>query len=1304
MRKNKNFKKKIATLALATTTALTSTALVTLQQPITAKAENVSVNYSTGAISPVSVSNGNFNSNSSSSSLSAYDWTSEGDNSNLCTSGAINTGNGFEDRMTSTYRLSKNPMTKSSDNYVLMINSKADGTSNTHTAKRGYRSSSITLQKNSFYSFQVSFKSDSNYNTRTDYVDIEDNLSYAELGYSDENPFAISSSVFNPTSDSKYTKSFSLDDKVYIKFDHPQNISNTYFEKKLTKNAEQSESFENVKVFYQDDNFVGFIHEEKQYYVSRDYVFKTEKTEESPERTDVHGENNEKFDTYTADNFKYDEETGNFIVADNTIIYTTKTEYDPLNNLANGSFYLEGLTKDGKTYKLPTEKQFVRRIAQNWTTLYYFIATGNEEQTVTLNLWLGSQDLGSTGVVFFDDCKGYRYSENEFWKAYQKDYDKTYVQQVTTSDGTIENKEYKCTNIVDLRDTTNLVFPVDKTNPDKDPYNFDFEKDPKTSSQGLVNWTATGNARVFSTRTAGLFKNETGYDFVGSNLSYVVDFDGEKVDILNENKYVLAVWADKSYSKATSSDITIHANEIYKITAQYKISELSGNAYMFIKENDSLTKDIKSYTISDEQASAGVSSNADNDFVNDYGTIEFFVKGGAHHDTSFNLSLGIGKKDEQATGCVLFDNIQITNATTEEYNAGTNKFEFDSVSVTRDFTNGSFRSVNVLKDKLPSADGWTNEADTDNTKLIYNGVVNTSQYDLYLEKYNQLKEQGMTDFENPYYFVKLYANPKSANGEAAANNIYMMANHDKSYQKLTSNELNFEAGKNYNISFKMKTDNSAKVRVSLVSSENPDFVLFKTDFFNKQTWSDDFNINIKSNEKSSVKANLIIELGGKDASEQTTGVVYLDDFSRKDNAVIDENSENLVDMTNYFANLPTNNLTEDMNSSFMAYKGERTSGTNDMEGAIIKITSPELKDGFSIEKEEDTDDDFAFFMTTQGQGAYTFTSNFNVELSSEAYVISFRLKTSFKEDADENNTYNSGVNLWLDGYKKMANLRSDDGYEEFKYYIKPSESKSIKLYFSLESDANVRMASAVVYNIRIDSATDYDDVSEQISDNKHYDVNTDRVFVTSADDSETDTETPETPDSDSDSDKSSWSDNAVWLLIPSLIMAAALIIAIIGYFLRKIKLKKIQIKHAESYNRKDSLNVDAIKQKASEQREAEIKKQKETIDKFQKELEKMETEHKEKVIALRQSDKGKVSKETDKEFKHFAQKRTVLAEKLESLNRELEEIKSPEHLLSLERKIYAQEESKRRELERRTKKQNKQLKKQSKEDDKPKRK
>ena len=81
---------------------------------------------------------------------------------------------------------------------------------------------------------------------------------------------------------------------------------------------------------------------------------------------------------------------------------------------------------------------------------------------------------------------------------------------------------------------------------------------------------------------------------------------------------------------------------------------------------------------------------------------------------------------------------------------------------------------------------------------------------------------------------------------------------------------------------------------------------------------------------------------------------------------------------------------------------------------------------------------------------------------------------------------------------------------------------------------------------------------------------------------------------------------------------------------------------------------------------------------MQAELDRLEKEHKQKVVALREQDKDKVSKTTDKEFKDFAKKSTVLSERIESLKTQIENIKSPDYLLGLERKLASQDEAQKR--------------------------
>ena len=283
-----------------------------------------------------------------------------------------------------------------------------------------------------------------------------------------------------------------------------------------------------------------------------------------------------------------------------------------------------------------------------------------------------------------------------------------------------------------------------------------------------------------------------------------------------------------------------------------------------------------------------------------------------------------------------------------------------------------------------------------------------------------------------------------------------------------------------------------------------------------------------------------------------------------------------------------------------------------------------------------------------------------------------------------------GVTFGLTGFDYMTELVSDEDYQTYTMYFHPTEDASAKLHIALISSTQTQGGSMAIYDLAFETTDEntYNRASDTVNASG-YDINEDRVYISSAENAE-DENPDENPDGSESEDKNNNNSNFTWLLaISTIITALAIIIAIVGTVLRKVKIKKIERKRTESYDRKTSLNVDVIKAKAEKQRDAELEEVKVNITRFQTELDNLEKLHKQKVLNLREKDKVKVSKETDIEFKLFAQKRTVIVEKIDSLNKQIEQIKSPEYLLSLQRKVYAQEEMKQKELAKVSKKLNK---------------
>lgn len=1304
MKRNKRntSKRKLALLSLATAFPLATTGIVaTTIAPLTALAASSTTTYQKSYVQEVSLYNNNFNSSSSTSLNSSPSGWSKQLSDNKTTAGVINVGSSFQRYMSSTYRLGSNPGKSASDSHILMINSKTQNSGDDAIARQGFRSNSINLAANSYYSFKVAFKTNTNFQSITEYEkagQIETDGTEISDNYFKAKPFKVDADG-NPEDEHI---SFSYKNTTY------------YLLKKLDKLEDTSidADLENVEIFYEDDNFVGFLKEEngaeeektsKPVYVSKKNI--TDPTDKKEGKVNIKAGAT----LYECKDIVFTPATGSktsgtYKVKGGIDYFNSKTTQKPLNADVRGAIYLDGLKdNDGKTVKA----EFVGITSKQWVNFNFFVATGNQSQTVNLELWLGSKNTTSSGAVFFDNVRINQHSENNFWKTYQESFDLGY--DITFDEGAGQHQN--CTKFFDFRTSKELSSKeLSVSDTEETSFNFDFEQgvyhDDATT---LKNWkkdeNSAGNARVFDASSGQEFKVVTGYDFVGTDLSYDVvleeteeEFPRLKVKTSAENKYVLGLWTNKNYAKVTSKPVKIESQKAYKITAKYKVSSISeGNVYVSIKENDSLVKalvDKDAYTLATETSSSAKSSNQTNNFTNDFGSIEFYVRGGTLYDSAIDISLGLGKSDEVSTGCVVFDNIKIEKATIEEYESASNKLQLGSSNSSSTIKNGDFDLVNTDGEEkgMFAPQNWTI---TKGEGFVFSGIINTdkTKYEKARQAFETYKKQtNCLDNENPYYWAT-YTNPGNVFGDDIPENVLALGNVSNSWQKLKSETMDISANTAYNsstdptykLSFKYKTYTTNKgFKVTLFLENGTK--LYESSELSSSSWQE-YAIYLKSFPGAS-KIYLEIDFGSQ--SSGTTGIVYLDQFNLDESATIVEGEKNLVDMSDFGLKLPSGSIGSALDkSSTPAFTGTTTSneGGNSISGGIVKGSA--FEKGKSRYYVEDAQDENFFFISVGGAGAYNLQSNFNIDLeASSYYVLSFKAKTFFNYlndgvTLDEKKAYEYGLTFGLTGFKYITKVVSNEKFEEYKLFINSTDAKSTQLYMALICDTPETAGSVAIYDLDLTKTTE-DEFKEAQSttEAKDFDVNTSKVFASATEDT-----TPD-PDENPEENENTNSNDAGfnWLLIPTLITALAIVIAVVGYFLRKVKIKKIEIKRKNSYDRKTSSNVDFIKRKAVEERDKELSVIQASKAKFEEDLEKLETIHKSKVVALREKDKGEMSKETDKEFKTFAKKRTVIAEKIEVLNKQIEETNSPEHLLSLERKIFAEQEAQKRKLEKSSKK------------------
>ena len=1308
-----------------------------------ALAETSTINYYRNYLEDISMTNGNFNSSTVTSiSQNPSGWSRQVSDSRT-TAGIINVGNNFDNYKNSTYYLSVNPKAKATDSQILMINSKTSA-NDIKMARNGYQSSSITLSANSFYSFQVSFKSDTNYTEDTTYINrgnvtndvtiYQSNFNAAEFGsyvsmtYRSTTYYAkkdLSEVVGTFNSEVTSNRAFYYDGTyvgflyditpddeddtetpIYVNLDDvteitvPANInmitnpddsgSTTSFDEDYTAPIADFEEYEDYLRFQRD----GIT-----YYVSKSRVDYT--VREGAEYYTCSITFNPNTNSYTS---------GSYTLASGQPYYSQRTDYTSNEEYGQGSIYVTGLVdEDGNEVELSYEKV----TSPEWTTFYFFVATGNTEQTVNLELWLGAKDaknvstIESTGVVYFDDIKIQRYSENYFYDTYFDYLDSKFYGVSYDNAGTILGEKQSSVKITNLNKNNELKYSED--------YNFNFEGVDSAALKGFSKTAGSGNAQIVGLNKDS-FELATGNSYAGSNLNVYEQYDEDGNITITPNTQALALWADNNYVEVTAKNsIEIETHGIYKITVDYKLIDVTGTAYLKVQENSSvyadngLDENSSSYTLSSGSVSG--TSNGSSNYNNLYNTLTIYVKGSDLYNSKIDLTLALGSSDESATGCVVFDDIRVERATFAEFEEASSSVELGALSGTPTIENGYFNLTEITDFNYPlTPASWTIEKESG---LTFGGIINTkaSEYQKYQDKAKENAE--LEDSENPYLWAN-YGNPGNPNGNDSANafsnNILMLANLSSGRQTVTSPTFSLNANSFYKLNFKYLTrsidlSNITSFKVSIYNDQN--VLLFEDKNVSNSAWSD-YSVYFQTFEGAE-NVYVVIDFGTSDNLQ--VGFAYFDNFELNSSDANEFNSlpttANKVDMTNYYLNLPTNVITDDLTDfESSAYTGS----TNDEGisiGGIVNDSYFENDENFRIEKENDEDVKL-FVIRTEGFASgsstttHTIESAFNFDLTSGSYYkLTFMLKTKFvyngtngDEEFDINDqTY--GATVGLTGFDYMTELKSNDEYREYTLYIHPTADATAKLHISLVSDHPLTTGTMVLYNISFeDISTDDDTVPQEFTtaqetvDANDYDVNEDLVAIADAtsDDDNSDGDTSD----DTTEDTTNQNDYAWLLYVSSIITALAIIVAILGYYLRKIKIKKIETKRKETYDRKGSLHKDVIRQEAEQERAKEVEKLESDIKKFETELENIEKEHKDKVVKLRKDENKVVSKSTEKEFKLFAQKRSVLSEKIDVLKHQLENVKSPEYLLSLERKKFLENEAKQKQLDKESKLLNKQ--------------
>lgn len=807
-------------------------------------------------------------------------------------------------------------------------------------------------------------------------------------------------------------------------------------------------------------------------------------------------------------------------------LYTHRTdstseygETDP-----EASIYLSGLTDDED---LQNQVKFENiNTLTSWDTYTFYIDT-DSSININVELWLGSKSKPIQGAVFFNSVKIFRYSEDK------------YYEDVLNSRSDTENKKY---HIISLsKSEERNLSPV---------LNSSFENTSSTLRgwKTITNMSSEKDAQICDIVEANhyTFKvdNDTTISAPGSNNS-------------PNNQLCLFMYNKEDARQAIeSTEIAIDPLEYYKITFWAKSDCDTGDgATVYLVD--------KSETDAIESAELNLSTTlGSNEYRNNWTQYSFYVYGDKVDTKSVTIQIWLGTDESKTSGYVFIDDFRMEKITYYDYsnnssstNAAALNFNDNSdlfVVVNSNF-NKTANEDNQLTYPLTPID-WDKSGDTNiNT---FSGVISA-------------KEDSFESNKDNYTNTNIYpTRPADHPIYGDDNNVLMIGStSENNSQTYTSASLSLSADSYYKLSYyvftsyaKIDKDNNYGASVSLTTSDQTLYEQFNI-LFDDNNWHQ-YIVYIKTGATSET-ASLNLTFNG------LTGYVFFDDIR------LETSQEEIF---NNYTILPENQYTKvDLsvdnfdNRTYGSYEklqkpNNWTASEQGVDDSEFTVTNTGIidvanYDGIDVNGTLSGNAN-ALYINSLHNTNFAYTSNSSYTFSAQTYYkISVNILTKYIDSSNnENNKNNYGARISLAGSDEIyfKNINTNGGWKTYSIYLSLEEELSSKIVLAL-GDTDEKVSGIVLFdNLRIESMDQEDFLTE----------------LRQADESVTARFINYTESTDEDDDEeSTWSNEFDWLILPSLLTAIALIIAVVGFYVRRIKVnRKPKIK--TKYDRRKTLDKD----------------------------------------------------------------------------------------------------------------------------------
>ncbi len=736
-------------------------------------------------------------------------------------------------------------------------------------------------------------------------------------------------------------------------------------------------------------------------------------------------------------------------------------------------------------------------------------------------------------------------------------------------------------------------------------------------------------------------KNELSFKTIYTGVD---DFTSTLPSQINNGRYSNSVLITSSkptyFKEETENELFVaNKNSIYKVVISAK-TNISGQVDL------SLIKDkVNNEEVDSEISTFSITKNPTADITNDFVDYTFYILTSSKDDVTYKFGVSFGTTNKLTTGDLYISNIDITKVDYASFNDASEgdtikKINLRENEIVEDddtyLDNGNFNNLR-LTDNINSSFYYTKPSvavdwTIDAKENQFYGIINTS--DDYFDALD------LTGKINPY---KLQTTSDTKN-----NNVLMMQNKNpQEKMSYKSNAKTLKSNSYYKFSLDIQAQYSNATLSLVTTKDGKDITLVEKEIVsNPENWSNeqlfirtgytDIDVSLKITlDKSSCSYVYIDEA----KCETTTDFVFNGSLVKIDLNNIFKGEDNAQ-----FANsLFFNNDNELVNMLIF-----NTDNKGDIANSENFNTIGLDKDVLAIISNSDVN------FTTSSKFGFRFESSKYYKISLKAYTQN--LNSDITSDTTK---YGAGIKLtgFDDSFK---NINTDEQWEEYTFYIHPTSATTSFLELSLGGD-NDCSGSLFVADFNID------DTIEESQFNKINNTNN-ILKISDTEDNDTDTE------NDTQTNNSAWLAN-FWYYAPSLIFALAIVIAIVGALLRKVKFKKPTLKKTKVETKYDRSNISKqlASRKATTVRENEIIELTKELENLQQERVEFENKYKQDLNELRKLKlrRGNIDEimKLEKEMKKNQKLSSTIGVNINKISSQLEYTKTENYLNSLIKKF-----------------------------------